>query len=197
MFTGIIRELGTITGVSRRGGLIRLLVAAPQLAVQVEPLESIAVNGACLSVVAVRPPELTFEIIRETQGLTTLGALRRGGRVNLEPSLTLADRLNGHVVLGHVDGVGTITRRRDADGQRVLDIRVDRRLGAWLVPKGPVALEGVSLTVGGRVTPTAFSVHLIPETLRRTTLQDRGPGDRVNVELDYVAKVLRRRRAAR
>ena len=192
MFTGIVREVGVVSGMTRRGGLIRLSIQAPSIAAGAQRLDSIAVNGACLSVVDARPPQLQFELIPETRSLTTLAALRRGDPVNLEPSLLLTDRLNGHLVLGHVDGMGTVRRRRDQAGERALDIRVDRRLGAWLVPKGPVTVDGVSLTAGARATPTSFTVHLIPETLRLTTLRHRQAGDRVNLEFDYVAKLVRR-----
>ena len=191
MFTGIVQEIGAVTRLARSRGVLELSVQAPGLAARLRPMESVAVNGVCLTVVAARTPELVFELIPETRSLTTLGGLRRGDAVNLEPSLTLADRLNGHVVLGHVDGVGRISRRREARGERMLDIRVDRHLAAWLVPKGPVALDGVSLTVGSRVTASGFTVHLIPETLRRTTLQERRAGDRVNLEVDYLAKLVR------
>ena len=192
MFTGMVQEVGTVTRLARSRDVLQLSVQAPGLAARVQPMGSVAVNGVCLTVVAARAPELVFELIPETSALTTLRTLRAGNPVNLEPSLTLADRLNGHVVLGHVDGVGRISRRHEARGERTLEIRVDRRLAAWLVPKGPVALDGVSLTVGSRVTASGFTVHLIPETLRRTTLQERRAGDRVNIEVDYIAKLVRR-----
>ena len=128
---------------------------------------------------------------RGKQRVTTLGALRRGEPVHLEPSLTLTDRLGGQLLFGHVDGVGTITRRRPLAGEVGLEIRVGPRLRRLLVPKGPVAVDGVSLTVGERLTASTFSVHLIPETLRQTTLRRLAAGDRVNIELDYFAKLIR------
>jgi riboflavin synthase alpha subunit len=191
MFTGIIREQGTVARVERSKGLLRLSIHAPKTASQVAHRESVAVNGACLSVVAIRHGTMTFEIIRETQALTTLGSLRRGDRVNLEPSLGIADRLSGLVMFGHVDGIGTVVARRPRDGEVLLELRVERRLHSFLVSKGPVAVDGVSLTVGQVVRSSAFTVHLIPETTRQTTLGARRAGDRVNVELDYFAKLIR------
>lgn len=191
MFTGIIHEQGTVAAVERLRGLVRLTVDAPRTAPRVRPLESVAVNGVCLSVVSVTPPAIRFELIPETQEVTALGALRCGARVNLEPSLSLTDRLNGHVVLGHVDGVATVIASRQVSGERVLELRVSAELGACLVSKGPVTLEGVSLTVGRTPTPTTFAVHVIPETLRHTTLAAKTAGDRLNVEIDYLAKLVR------
>jgi riboflavin synthase len=190
MFTGIIREIGTVARRERSRGVIRVTIAAPRTARRVQRLESVAVNGVCLSVVAVRRDTLLVEVIRETQRLTTLGSLERGSRVNLEPSLSLTDRLNGHVVLGHVDGTGAVSARRAQAGELVLTIRLASALRRRLVPKGPVTVDGVSLTVGRSLTPSTFSVHLIPETLRQTTLASRRVGDRVNIEVDYFAKLV-------
>lgn len=190
MFTGIIRELGTVRRVEHAKGLMRLAIDAPATASRIQPLESVAVNGVCLSVVNVRRQTMTFEMIRETQRLTTLGALRSGDRVHVEPSLSLSDRLNGHILLGHVDGMGTIVKRRQLAGELVLEIRMGAGLRKLLVPKGPVAIDGVSLTVGSTLTHSTLAIYLIPETLRQTTLRSRMVGDRVNVELDYVAKLV-------
>ncbi len=178
MFTGIIQEIGTVTKVGRSEGLVRLMIHAPKTASTVHRLESVAVSGACLSVVDARREQLTFEMIPETQRLTSLSALRPGSRVNLESSLSLSDRLNGHLVLGHVDGTGRIVKRQQRAGELIFWIRVDRPVRALLVPKGPVTVDGVSLTVGQRLTRTAFSIHLIPETLRQTTLGGRRVGER-------------------
>ncbi len=191
MFTGIIQEIGTVSQVARSRGLVRLTVTAPTTARRVVRLDSVAVDGACLTVTGVRGPLLSFDIIEETQRLTSLRRLRAGARVNLEPSLALSDRLNGHIVLGHVDGTGTVVKRRQLASELVLEIRVPRALRALLVPKGPVTVDGVSLTVGARLGTATFQVHLIPETLRQTTLMARQPGDPVNLELDYLAKLVR------
>ena len=191
MFTGIIRELGAVERVARAKGLIRLAIYAPKTAERAAPMESVAVDGACLTVAGICRGTLTFELIPETQRLTTLGALRAGSRVHLEPSLTLADRLGGHLLLGHVDGLGTVAGRRQRAGESVLEIRVPSGLETLLVPKGSVAVNGVSLTLGERSSGSTFAVHLIPETLRRTTLGSLERGDRVNIELYYIAKLVR------
>ena len=200
MFTGIVQEVGTVARVERSKGLTRLTIASPKTASRVGRLDSVAVNGVCLSVVAARHGTMLFEVIRETQHLTTLGTLRNGERVNVEPSLMVSDRLSGHVVFGHVDGVGRVASRRQLQGELVLTIRVAPALRTLLVPKGPVAVDGVSLTIGKALGPSTFTVHLIPETLRQTTLASRRVGDGVNIELDYLAKLtrqfVRRRRGA-
>ena len=190
MFTGIIRELGTVERVERVQGLIRLAVYAPNTAQRLEPMESVAVDGVCVTVVAIRRRRICFEVIPDTQRVTTLGALRSGDRVHLEPSLTLSDRLGGHLLLGHIDGLGAVIRRQQRIGELAVDIRVPPSLRAFLVPKGPVAINGVSLTVGS-VGRSVFTVHLIPETLRRTTLGSLEVGHRVNIEVDYMAKLVR------
>ncbi len=191
MFTGIVQEIGTVSRIGRRtDGVVRLTVGAPQTARQVGRLESVAVNGVCLSVVSAARSTLSFDLIRETQQLTTLGGLRAGDRVNLEPSLLPTDRLSGHVVFGHIDGVGTLIRRRQLPGELICAIRTPPALHAYLVPKGPVTVDGVSLTVGRSPGRSTFTVHLIPETLRQTTLGIRQAGDRVNVEIDYFAKLI-------
>ena len=191
MFTGIIREIGTVAALERSQGLIRLSVYAPKTASTVQRLESVAVNGVCLSVVDLRRGALVFEIIRETARLTTVGDLRAGERVNLEPSLSLVDRLSGHLVFGHVDGTGAVVKRRSQAGELILELRVPQTLRRFVVPKGPVAVDGVSLTVGRTPTRSTFTVHLIPETLRQTTLRVRKVGDRTNIEVDYFAKLVR------
>ena len=190
MFTGIIQEIGTVAKVERRNGLVRLSIHAPRTASRVQLLESVAVNGVCLSVVGIRQPVMTFEVIRETLHLTSLGALRKGEQVNLEPSLSMLDRLSGHLLFGHVDGMGTILKRRQRVGELVLEVRVPVQMKRFIVSKAPVAVDGVSLTVGERLTASTFTVHLIPETLRQTILRARMVGDRVNVELDYFAKLI-------
>lgn len=190
MFTGIIQEIGTMVRRESAEGVVRLTIHAPKTAARVERLESVAVSGVCLSVVRVRGETMVFEVIRETQRLTTIGTLRRGDRVNLEPSLAVSDRLSGHIVFGHVDGRGVIIARRPIQGEVALTIRTSAALRRYLVPKGPVALDGVSLTVGQRTTAATFTVHLIPETLRQTTLGEKTIGERVNIELDYLAKLI-------
>ena len=190
MFTGLIQELGTVARLERGREVVRLAIQAPKTALRVQRVESVAVHGVCLSVVDIRLHTLIFEVIPETLRLTTLGALRAGSRVHLEPSLSVSDRLNGHILFGHVDGLGIVVRRRQRPGELALDIRVPPALRKFLVPKGPVAVDGVSLTVGEAPTASTFSIHLIPETLRLTTVGAKQVGDRVNLELDYFAKLV-------
>ncbi len=190
MFTGIIRELGTVTRNERRNGLARLTIQAPRTAAKIEPLESIAVNGVCLSAVRIERGAVAFEVIPETLRMTALAGLRPGARVHVEPSLTLTDRLGGQLLLGHVDGVGRILSRRARGGEVVLEIQVPPALRRWLVPKGPIAVDGVSLTMGARLGRSSFTVHLIPETIRQTTLGGVSVGSPVNLELDYFTKLV-------
>ena len=190
MFTGIVRELATVERVERAKGLVRLALYAPATSQRLEPMESVAVDGVCLTVTGIRRRVILVEVIPETQRLTTLGTLRRGDQAHLEPSLTLSDRLGGHLLLGHIDGLGAVTKRRQRAGELILTIRVPPHLRPLIVPKGPVAIQGVSLTVGS-VGGSTIAVHLIPETLRRTTLGSCQVGDRVNLELDYLAKLVR------
>lgn len=190
MFTGIVRERGLVESLKKRGELLELLVHAPGLARSVEPSESVCVSGVCLSVVKVRSGTLLFEVIPETQGLTSLGGLKSGDTVNLEPSLSLSDRLGGHILLGHVDGLGRVIQAHEIKGERVLKIRVAPEVGRYLTPKGPVALDGISMTVGSAPTRNVFTIHVIPETLRRTTLNEKETGDLINIEIDYLAKLI-------
>ena len=193
MFTGIVRELGTVVSARRTGGLLTLQVHAPRTASMVAIGESIAINGVCLSAVSSRQGVLTFEVIPETQRLTALGKLMAGSPVNVEPSLSLTDRLNGHLVLGHIDGVGRILRRTQKANEVALQIQSPPAVHRYLAPKGPIAVDGVSLTVGAPVSSRAFAVFLIPETLQKTTLGIRKAGDLVNLEVDYLAKLVTQR----
>lgn len=190
MFTGIVQELGTVERLAAARDADRLTVRAPRLAPSLTPGESVAVNGVCLTVVESNRGVLLFEIVPETRRLTALGAIKAGDRVNLERSLALSDRLNGHIVLGHVDGIGMVTQRRVARGECVLAVKLPNTLRPYVVPKGPIALDGVSLTVGADIVRDVVRVFLIPETLKRTTLGWREPGDHVNIEVDYVAKLV-------
>jgi len=189
MFTGIVQELGTVVDVRRTNQVHRLTIQAPKTVDRLELGESVAVNGVCLSVVRVCDGSMSVEVIPETGRLTNLGKLSVGNRVNLERSLSLSDGLNGHLVLGHVDGMGRVARLTKAAGEVVLEIRVEPSLRRYVVPKGSVAVDGVSLTVGARLVRNGFSVFLIPTTMQRTTLGFRRVGDLLNVEVDYLAKL--------
>jgi riboflavin synthase len=193
MFTGLVEALGTVRGLAPGGPGRRLTVAAG-LASELALGESVAVNGACLTVVARDAETFAFDVGPETLARTNLGGLRPGDRVNLERALRLGDRLGGHLVQGHVDGVGRVENRR-AEGEWVtVWFRCPPALAAEMVPKGSVAVDGVSLTLVD-VAVDRFNVALIPHTLSATTLGLKGPGDAVNLETDilgkYVVKYLR------
>jgi riboflavin synthase len=187
VFTGIIQTTGRVAGVRARGAGARLAIATPRSLPGLALGESVAVNGACLTVVARRGREFTVDVSPETLRRTTLGALGAGTRVNLERALRVGDRLGGHIVQGHVDGVGTLESIRPDGDWLVYRFRTPRGLAPYLVEKGSIAVDGVSLTVFACRGP-AFAVALIPHTLAETTLGDRAPGDRVNLEADVLLK---------
>ncbi len=191
MFTGIIEAVGTVTEIEPEGELVRLTIRAPEVSDGVRIGDSVAVSGACLTVTALVEDRLRFDGIRETLERTALGDLRAGSRVNLERPLRANARLDGHIVQGHVDGVGSVRRleRRDEDVRLFVDS--DREFTDLLVEKGSVAIDGVSLTVVG-VEDASFDVALIPHTLEHTTLGERRPGDRLNLEADILAKYVKR-----
>ena len=190
MFTGIVEELGSIEAVLDRGDSLRLQVRARAVLEGTAPGDSIAVDGCCLTVVEVTPGadgSWAADVMRETLRRTSLGSVRPGGRVNLERAVTPSTRLGGHLVQGHVDDLGTVLARTPGEHWEVVEIGVPQRLRRYLVAQGSVAVDGVSLTVSG-LTPEGFTVSLIPETLERTTLGFRRPGDPVNIEVDVIAK---------
>lgn len=190
MFTGIIEHVGAVRGVRTTGDGARLTVDLGPLAEGLRGGDSVAVSGACLTAAALRGAEADFDVVTETLERTTLGALRAGARVNLERPLALGDRLHGHLVQGHVDGVATVRRVRTA-GEWLVELDAPQALTQAMVPKGSVALDGVSLTVVD-AGATAFSVALIPTTRAATTLGGLAAGDRANVETDLIGKYVRR-----
>ncbi len=190
MFTGIVEQLGTVRRVEPLADAARVSVDGQSLADLVAG-ESVAVNGVCLTVAAIEPSGFTADVMRETLRRTTLGGLCGGDSVNLERAVTPTTRLGGHIVQGHVDGVGTIADRRSAEHWDEVDIAIPDALTPYIVEKGSVTLDGVSLTVVA-VAGETLTVSLIPETLARTTLGHRGVGDQVNVEVDVLAKYVER-----
>jgi riboflavin synthase len=188
MFTGIVEELGAVARVARGAATMRLEIRAKTTLEGSEVGASIAVNGACLTVVERRPDGLAFDVGPETLGRTALGRLVSGAHVNLERPLRLGAPLGGHLVLGHVDGVGTIegiTRVESTARVRIALAGPD--LEPFLVPKGSVAVDGVSLTIAA-LGPTSFEVMLIPHTLEATTLGRLEVGQAVNIETDVIGK---------
>lgn len=191
MFTGIVETVGIVTGIEGRGDLTRLTIEAAPIVEGVDIGDSIAVNGGCLTVTAIEGSELRFDAIQETLDRTSIGALAIGSRVNLERAMRASDRLDGHIVQGHVDGVGRV-RDLSRDGEDVrLAVECGPEIADFLVEKGSVAIDGVSLTVVG-VWETGFDVALIPHTLEVTTLSDRVAGDLVNLEADVLGKYVKR-----
>jgi riboflavin synthase len=194
MFTGIIKELGTVEAVDASDDGARLRVRA-ELVSELEEGDSVAVNGACLTATSVAEVEFGADVMHQTLSLTTLGELEPSARVNLELPLRPTDRLGGHVVQGHVDGTATVTDL-SADGfAKRLRVELPDELLPYVVDRGSIAIEGVSLTVA-EVADNGLEFSLIPETLERTTLGALRPRDRVNVECDVLARYVRRQLSA-
>jgi riboflavin synthase len=194
MFTGLIAEVGTVTARRPRAAGAVIAVRA-HLAEALSEGDSVAVSGVCLTATAVGAGCFAAEAMAETLRRSTLGALTAGARVNLELPLRLGDRLGGHIVQGHVDGVGSVSGIEEQGFARILRIDAEPHLARYLVEKGSVAVDGVSLTVSA-LLERGFEVSLIPETLRRTSLATVGIGDRLNLEVDMLAKHVERLVAA-
>jgi riboflavin synthase len=190
LFTGLIADLGSVTALELAGAGARLRIAT-RLAAELREGDSIAVNGVCLTATAVDDQGFDAEAMMETLTRSSLGKLEPGARVNLELPLRADDRLGGHVVQGHVDGVGTVAAVHEEGFARVLEIDLDGALERYVVETGSVAVDGVSLTVSA-LHEHGFAVSLIPETLGRTNLGAVGEGTRVNVEVDVLAKHVER-----
>lgn len=190
MFTGIINELGTVEAVEGSDEGARLRIRA-ELASELEAGDSVAVNGACLTATSAGTDAFEADIMHQTLSLTTLGDLDSDSRVNLELPLRAADRLGGHVVQGHVDGTATVVEVSEDGFAKRLRLELPDELLPYVVERGSIAIEGVSLTVA-ELTGSALEVSLIPETLERTTLGSLVPGARVNVECDVLARYVRR-----
>jgi riboflavin synthase len=195
MFTGIVEELGEVVAVEALTGAARLTVRGPQVAADAARGDSIAVNGVCLTVVEAADKVFTADVMAETLQRTTLGALAPGSSVNLERPLRFDGRLGGHLVQGHVDAPASIVSRRPDEHWDVVRIVVPASLARYIVEKGSVAVDGVSLTVsavGGTDEEPWFEVSLIPTTLELTTLGLAEPGSQVNLEVDMIAKYVER-----
>ncbi|HMH92463.1 MAG TPA: riboflavin synthase [Streptosporangiaceae bacterium] len=205
MFTGIVEELGQVVTLERAAEPARLTVAGPEVTADARRGDSIAINGVCLTVTALSDGQFSADVMGETLSRSSLGALAPGTPVNLERSVRPDGRLGGHLVQGHVDGTGTIVSRAPAGGSAVVRISVPGELSRYVVEKGSVAVDGVSLTVSALSPPASprqapgawFEVSLIPETLQRTTLGTKQPGDVVNLEVDMIAKYVERLLAGR
>lgn len=192
MFTGIILAVGRIQRIEPQGGDVRLTVATGKLPLAGAQLgDSIAVNGVCLTAVALGPDYFCADVSRETLSRTTLGAGKVGTPVNLEPALTPTTRLGGHIVSGHVDGVGTILERyRDGRSERFV-LEAPAELAKYIAEKGSLCVDGISLTVNS-VDGARFGLNIVPHTLAETTLGELRPGHQVNLEVDLIARYLER-----
>ena len=197
MFTGIVEELGRVEHIEQQSDAVRLTVRATTVLEDAGLGDSICVNGCCLTVVSTGSTDgrtvdtWTADVMAETLAKTGLGSLAPGDQVNLERAVTAGTRLGGHLVQGHVDAVGHVVRREPGEHWDVVTISMPRDLAPYLVDKGSVTVDGVSLTVV-EAGEDAFTVSLIPETLRRTTLGFRAPGDAVNLEVDVIGKYVAR-----
>lgn len=210
MFTGIVEELGEVVAIDRDGDAARLTVRGPDVTADARRGDSIAINGVCLTVTLTSGGEFTADVMGETLGRSSLGALAPGAPVNLERPMRPDGRLGGHIVQGHVDGTGIVVARRPAGNWEVVRISVPAELARYVVEKGSVAIDGVSLTISALSPPDELSppddpvgqqpwieVSLIPETLQRTTLGSKQPGEIVNLEVDMIAKYVERLLAGR
>jgi len=194
VFTGIIEELGTVRSVVDGPDAVRLDVAARIVVADASVGDSIAVNGVCLTAVDLDAEGFRVDVIPESIARSSLGSLVAGSRVNLERPMRMGGRLDGHIVQGHVDGVAEVVGVHDEDGH-VLELALPDDLSPYVVEKGSITIDGVSLTVAGLDSAT-FSVALIPHTLDVTTLGERGVGDLVNLEVDVIAKYVARNMSA-
>ncbi|MGW6458628.1 riboflavin synthase [Streptomyces sp. NPDC055078] len=191
MFTGIVEELGEVTSVENLGDSSRFRLRGPLVTEGAKHGDSIAVNGVCLTVVTTGEGEFTADVMAETLQRSALGALASGSRVNLERPTAVGARLGGHIVQGHVDGTGTILARTPSEHWEIVRIGLPAGLGRYVVEKGSITVDGISLTVV-EAGPDFFTVSLIPTTLALTTLGIKQPGDPVNLEVDVIAKYVER-----
>jgi riboflavin synthase len=196
MFTGIIEELGKVVAIEPQGDAIRLTIQGPTVASDLHRGDSIAVSGTCLTAVEFDENGFTADVMQETLNLTSLDGIKVGDPVNLERAMTAATRFGGHVVQGHVDGVGKVISREPSENWEWVRVQIPTELMKYVVLKGSITIDGISLTVN-EVGDDFVGLSLIPETLRLTTLGYKQPGDKVNIEADVMAKHIERLLEAR
>ncbi|MFH0855736.1 MAG: riboflavin synthase [Candidatus Omnitrophota bacterium] len=187
MFTGIVEEFGLIKRISRQASTVLIEINAGVTLADAKIGDSIAVNGACLTAAGINEGSFIFEVIPATLKVTNLGSLKIGQKVNLERSLRVGDRVSGHFVLGHIDCPGIIRKKGYFMGNLAFEITIPPEFIKYCLPKGSIAVDGISLTIASRRS-NAFSVYVIPHTLKNTTLSFKGPSDKVNLEFDLLAK---------
>ncbi len=191
MFTGIVRERGRVDAIEGGADSVRLRIEAPETASQTSVGDSISINGVCLTATSVEDGVVAFDAVAETLRRTSLGRLEAGSEVNLEPALRAGEPLGGHIVQGHVDGVGRVRSLEPVGDGAALTVTAPPELLRYCVEKGSITVDGVSLTIAS-LAEDAFSVALIPHTLAETTLSRLGPDDEVNLEVDVLAKYVER-----
>ena len=196
MFTGIVEELGRVKAIELQADALRLTIEGPLVVSDANRGDSIAVCGTCLTVVEHDATSFTADVMQETLNLTSLAGIKVGDPVNLERAMTAATRFGGHVVQGHVDGLGEIVSRTPSENWELVQVRIPKELMKYVVLKGSITIDGVSLTVN-QVGEDFIGLSLIPETLALTTLGTKQPGDKVNVEADVMAKHIERLLEAR
>jgi len=193
MFTGLIAELGTITAIEKSETSAIFTISAPALISEIELGDSVAVNGVCLTATSIAGTTFTADVMVQTLSLTSLSQIVVGSPVNLELAAQLNARMGGHLVQGHVDGVATVVGLTPGDKWAQFDITVPEKLAKYIVNQGSICLDGISLTVGEiNDTNSVVTVWLIPETLERTNLAGKQPGDLINIEVDVLAKYVER-----
>jgi len=192
MFTGLISELGTVTAITKGESSAIFTINAPLLIPEVKLGDSVAVNGVCLTATSITQTSFTADVMVQTLSLTSLSQVSVGSAVNLELAAQLNARMGGHMVSGHIDGVATVVGLTQGDKWLQFDIKVPEKLSKYIVNQGSIALDGVSLTVGEINDANLVTVWLIPETLERTNLAAKQPGELVNVEVDLIAKYVER-----
>jgi riboflavin synthase len=196
MFTGIVEELGRVKAIEPQADALRLTIEGPLVVSDANRGDSISVSGTCLTVVEHDATSFTADVMQETLNLTSLAGIKVGDPVNLERAMTAATRFGGHVVQGHVDGLGEIISRTPSENWELVQVRIPKQLMKYVVLKGSITIDGVSLTVN-EVGDDFIGLSLIPETLKLTTLGNKQPGDKVNVEADVMAKHIERLLEAR
>ena len=193
MFTGLVQELGTVLDIARNESSAVITIKAAQLVAQIKPGDSVSVDGVCLTAVDVRPDSFTADVMVQTLAVTSLGQISAGSAVNLELAARLDTRLGGHIVQGHVDGTGTLVALTPGAQWMKCEVKVERSLLKYIVAKGSICFSGISLTVGEVNDETSVvTVWLIPETIERTSIATKKPGDVINIEVDVLAKYVER-----
>jgi riboflavin synthase len=193
MFTGLVQELGVVADIVRSESNAVITIKAAQLAAQIKPGDSVSVDGVCLTAVDVKPDSFTADVMVQTLAVTSFGQIIAGSAVNLELAARLDTRMGGHIVQGHVDGTGTLVALTPGAQWMKCEVKVERSLLKYIVAKGSICFSGISLTVGEVNDETSVvTVWLIPETIERTSIATKKPGDVINIEVDVLAKYVER-----